>query len=59
MAKIFANSGDHDQTPRPAASNLGLHCLPIILLRVSRLQWVNVSWLEWQLERKLEKFEEK
>ena len=23
------------------ASDLGLHCLPITLLRVSRLQWVN------------------
>ena len=23
-----------------AASDLGLHCLPITLLRVSRLQWV-------------------
>ena len=41
MAKLFANSGDPDQTPRPAASDLGLHCLPITLLRVSRLQWVN------------------
>ena len=29
MAKLFANSGDHDQTPRSAASDLGLHCLPI------------------------------
>ena len=41
MAKLFANSGDPDQTPRSAASDLGLHCLPITLLRVSRLQWVN------------------
>ena len=32
MAKIFANSGDPDQTPRSAASDLGLHCLPITLL---------------------------
>ena len=30
-----------DQTPRSTASDLGLHCLPITLLRVSRLQWVN------------------
>ena len=42
MAKLFANSGDPDQTPRSAASDLGLHCLPITLLRVSRLQWVKV-----------------
>ena len=32
MAKTFANSGDPDQTPRSAASDLGLHCLPIPLL---------------------------
>ena len=42
MAKLFANSGDPDQTPRSAASDLGLHCLPVTFLRVSRLQWVNV-----------------
>ena len=40
MAKLFANSGDPDQTLRCVASDLGLHCLPITLLRVSRLQWV-------------------
>ena len=39
MAKLFANSGDPDQMPHSAASDLGLHCLPITLLRVSRLQW--------------------
>ena len=39
-AELFANSGDPDQTPRSAASDLGLHCLPIILLRVYRLKWV-------------------
>ena len=26
-----------------AASDLGLHCLPIVLLGVSRLQWVKVD----------------
>ena len=40
MAKLFANSGDPDQTPHSAASDLGLHCLPIILLGVSGLQRV-------------------
>ena len=40
MAKLFANSGDPDQMLRSAVSDLGLHCLPITLLRVSRLQWV-------------------
>ena len=32
MIELFANSGD--------AADLGLHCLPITLLSVSRLQWV-------------------
>ena len=40
MAKIFANSGDPDQTPRSVTSDLGLHCLPISFLGVSRLQIV-------------------
>ena len=43
MAKLFANSGDPDQTPR---SDPGLHCLPITLLGVSRLQWVNAALLQ-------------
>ena len=34
MAKLFANSEDPDQTPRSAASHLGLHCLPATLLGV-------------------------
>ena len=42
-AKLFANSGDPDQTPHSAASDLGLHCLPITLLQVSRLQWVKAG----------------
>ena len=32
MAKQFANSGDSDQMLHSAASDLGLHCLPITLL---------------------------
>ena len=39
MAKLFANSGDPDQTPHSAASDLGLHCLASTLLGVSKLQW--------------------
>ena len=31
MAELFANSGDPGQTPRSAASDLGLHCLPVTL----------------------------
>ena len=42
-AKLFANSGDPDHTPRSAASDLGLHCLPITRLGVSRLQWLNTT----------------
>ena len=38
MVELFANSGDPDQMPHYAASDLGLHCLPITLLGVSRLQ---------------------
>ena len=37
-----ANSVDPDQTPRSAASDLGLHCLPVFLLWDARLKWVNV-----------------
>ena len=32
----LANTVDLDQTPHYVASDLGLHCLPITLLRVSR-----------------------
>ena len=42
-AKLFANSGDPDQMLQNAASDLGLHCLPITHLGVSRLQWVDDS----------------
>ena len=31
MIELLANSGNPDQTPHIAASDLGLHCLPIIL----------------------------
>ena len=41
MAELFANSGDPDQMPHSVASDVGLHFLPITLLWVSRLQWVN------------------
>ena len=42
MDKLFANNEDPDQMPHSAASDPDLHCLPITLLRVSRLQWVNI-----------------
>ena len=47
MIELFANSGDPEQTPSSAASDLGLHCLPTTLLGVSRLQLVkNVAFTE-------------
>ena len=52
MVELFANSGDPDQTPRSAASDLGLHCLPITLLGVTRLQWVNCIWSKLQFYHK-------
>ena len=39
-AKLFANSGDPDQTPLSVASDLGLHCLPNTLFGVSGLKLV-------------------
>ena len=41
MVELFANNRDPDQTPHFAASDLGLHCLPVTRLGVSSLQWVN------------------
>ena len=38
-----SNSADPDQMPHSAASDLGLHCLPITLLGVSRLKWVTLK----------------
>ena len=35
------NSVDSDQTPRSAASDLGLHCLPKSLLGEARHKWAN------------------
>ena len=46
MVELFANSGYPDQTPRSAASDLGLHCLPNTLLGVARLQWVMIKTQE-------------
>ena len=51
MAKLFANSGDPDQTPRSVASDLGLHCLPITLLRVSRLNGLTLARYKTSLAR--------
>ena len=37
----YLQTGDPDQMPHSAVFDLGLHCLPITLLGVSRLKWVN------------------
>ena len=34
MVVLFSNSGDPDQTPRSAASDLGLHCLLVTRLGI-------------------------
>ena len=41
MVELFANSGDPGQMPHSAASDLGLHCLPVTRLGVSSIQWSN------------------
>ena len=38
-----ANSVEPDQMPHFAACDLGLQCLPVTLLGVSRLKWVKIS----------------
>ena len=43
MVKIFANSEDPNQTPQNAASDLGLHCLPITLFVGPRTNMSQVS----------------
>ena len=45
MPVVNANSVDSDQTPRSAASDLGLHCLPMSHLWDARHKWVNVVFL--------------
>ena len=40
MTTLFANSADPDQTPQNAASDQGLHCLPVILLVVCERSYV-------------------
>ena len=40
MKILLANNEDLDQMPHHVASDLGLHCLPMIFLQVSRQKWV-------------------
>ena len=37
MVGLFANSGDPDQTPHSAVSDLSLHSLPVTILGVSQV----------------------
>ena len=37
---MSASSVDPDQTPHNVASDLDLHCLPMTLLQVWELQWL-------------------
>ena len=48
MDELFANSGDPDQLP-----DLGLHCLPITLLGVFRLQWVKLTENKTSVKNKM------
>ena len=45
-----ANRVDPDQTPRSAASDLGLHCLPMSILCDASLTWLKASG--WNILRK-------
>ena len=40
---LSAKSLDPDQTPRSAASDLGLHCLPMSILWDTRYKWVKTT----------------
>ena len=41
--RLFANSGELDQTPRFAASDQVLHCLSMSYKKDGRLIWVNMN----------------
>ena len=43
MEILLSNNVDPDQTPHNVASDLGLHCLPMTLLRVSGKNGI-ISW---------------
>ena len=43
MIKLFANSGNPDQTPHSAASDLGLHCLLVTPLGSPVFNWITME----------------
>ena len=49
VSVLNANCVDPDQTPRSAASDLGLHYLPMSLLWDARLTWVNYTPLSFHV----------
>ena len=53
MAELSASSGDPDRMPQSVVSDLGLHCLPITLLGVSRLKWVKPGHTNRGLENRM------
>ena len=52
IAALNANSVDPDQTPRSAASDVGLHYLPMSLLWEARLKWVNHVQMFFRMQAK-------
>ena len=38
---LLENNVDRNQIPHYVASDLGLHCLSMTILQVSKLEWVN------------------
>ena len=51
---LMQNSVDPDQTPLCAASDLGLHCLPMSLLWDARHKWIKM--MGWQVIKVLWSF---
>ena len=49
MVELIANSGDPDQTPRSAASDRGLHCLPITVLGFVDYNGLNTACFKWEI----------
>ena len=44
MVEVFVNSVDPAQTQHSAASDLGLHCLPVTRIGFFSFQWVKIRF---------------
>ena len=53
---LLANSEDPDLTPRSAASDLGLHCLPMSKKWDARLVWVRGKFCFWDFSSRISIF---